>query len=113
MWLPSSGTLGLYTSPSRPAIQPNGREASEEEPLSGDGPVLVTGATGFVGSAVARALAARGTRLRFLVRPGSDRRNLRGLAGELVEGDLTDPASLSRAVADCRQVFHVAADYRL
>jgi dihydroflavonol-4-reductase len=111
--LPSSGTVGLYTSPGRPAIQPNGRETSEEEPLSGDGPVLVTGATGFVGSAVARALAARGTRLRFLVRRGSDRRNLRGLAGEVAEGDLTDPASLARAVGGCRQVFHVAADYRL
>ncbi len=58
---------------------------------------LVTGATGFVGSAVARALAARGHRLRLLVRPTSDRRNLAGLDAELVDGDLTDPASLARA----------------
>ena len=77
-------------------------------------PTLVTGVTGFVGSAVARALAARGHRLRLLVRPASDRRNLSGLEGaEPVVGDLTDPASLARAAAGCRQVFHVAADYRI
>ena len=76
-------------------------------------PTLVTGATGFVGSAVARALAARGHRLRLLVRPGGDRRNLDGLDAELVQGDLLDPASLARAVAGCRFLFHVAADYRL
>jgi dihydroflavonol-4-reductase len=74
---------------------------------------LVTGATGFVGSAVARALAARGHALRLLVRRGSDRRNLAGLDAELAEGDLIDPASLATAVAGCRYVFHVAADYRL
>jgi dihydroflavonol-4-reductase len=74
---------------------------------------LVTGATGFVGSAVARALAARGHRLRLLVRRGSDRRNLAGLDGETVEGDLTDAASLVPAVAGCRFVAHVAADYRI
>ena len=74
---------------------------------------LVTGATGFVGSAVARAAAARGHRLRLLVRPGSDRRNVDGLDAELIQGDLLDPASLTRAVAGCRFLFHVAADYRL
>jgi len=75
---------------------------------------LVTGATGFVGSAVARALAARGHRLRLLVRPTSDRRNLVGLDNaEPVIGDLTDPASLARAAEGCRLVFHVAADYRI
>ncbi len=73
----------------------------------------MTGATGFVGSAVARALAARGVPLRLLVRRGSDRRNLAGLNAELAEGDLTDPASLAAAVAGCRHLFHVAADYRL
>jgi dihydroflavonol-4-reductase len=77
------------------------------------GPVLVTGATGFVGSAVARALAARGETLRLLVRRGGDRRNLAGLDAELAEGDLTDPASLRRAVAGCARLYHVAADYRL
>jgi dihydroflavonol-4-reductase len=74
---------------------------------------LVTGATGFVGSAVARALAARGHKLRVLVRRGSDRRNLAGLDAEAVEGELTDAASLARAVAGCRFVVHVAADYRI
>jgi len=74
---------------------------------------LVTGATGFVGSAVARALIARGHSVRLLTRAGSDRRNLAGLEAEIVVGDLTDPASLSAAVAGCRFLFHVAADYRL
>jgi dihydroflavonol-4-reductase len=73
---------------------------------------LVTGATGFVGSAVARALAARGHTLRLLTRASSDRRNLVGLNAELVTGDLTDPPSLARAAAGCRYVFQVAADYR-
>jgi dihydroflavonol-4-reductase len=76
-------------------------------------PTLVTGATGFVGSAVARTLIARGHRLRLLVRRGGDRSNLAGLEVELAEGDLTDPASLARAAEGCRYLFHVAADYRL
>ena len=74
---------------------------------------LVTGATGFVGSAVARALVARGGSVRVLVRPGSDRRNIAGLPVELAEGDLLDQASLERALAGCRALYHVAADYRL
>jgi len=76
-------------------------------------PTLLTGATGFVGSAVARVLLARGHRLRLLVRRGSDRRNLAGLEAELAEGDLTDPESLGRAVGGCGALMHVAADYRL
>ncbi|MDE2574231.1 MAG: NAD-dependent epimerase/dehydratase family protein [Rhodospirillales bacterium] len=76
-------------------------------------PILVTGATGFVGSAVARALIARGRAVRLLVRAGSDRRNLAGLEAELVEGELGDAASLARAVSGCRQLIHVAADYRI
>jgi dihydroflavonol-4-reductase len=80
--------------------------------MSGD-PTLVTGATGFVGSAVARALLARGHVVRALARPGSNRCNLDGLAVQPVAGDLTDPASLARAVAGCRYVVHVAADYRI
>ena len=73
---------------------------------------LLTGATGFVGSAVARVLAARGHSLRVLTRPTSDRRNLAGVEAEVVTGDLTDPDSLARAAAGCRYVVHVAADYR-
>ncbi len=73
---------------------------------------LVTGATGFVGSAVARALHSQGHRLRLLTRPTSDRSLIAGL-GEPVLGDLTDPPSLAAAVQGCRYVFHVAADYRL
>jgi dihydroflavonol-4-reductase len=74
---------------------------------------LVTGATGFVGSAVARCLAERGHTLRLLTRASSDRRNLAGVPADIVVGDLTDPASLARAAAGCRYVFHVAADYRI
>lgn len=85
----------------------------EPDRLSESRPTLVTGATGFVGSAVARALLARGHAVRVLARPRSDRRNLAGLAVEVAEGDLTDPDSLARAVSGCRHVFHVAADYRL
>jgi dihydroflavonol-4-reductase len=74
---------------------------------------LVTGATGFVGAAVARALLAEGWQVRALVRGGSDRRNIATLAVEQAVGDLTDSASLERALEGCEAVFHVAADYRL
>jgi len=80
--------------------------------VAAEGWTLLTGATGFVGSAVARVLKARGHRLRLLVRATSDRRNLAGIEAELALGDLTDAASLARAAAGCRYVFHVAADYR-
>ena len=75
--------------------------------------ILVTGATGFVGSAVARAALARGMRVRVLLRKTSDRGNLAGLDIEECVGDLTDPASLVRAVDGCDAVAHVAADYRI
>jgi dihydroflavonol-4-reductase len=74
---------------------------------------LVTGANGFLGSAVVRALLAEGTRVRALVRAGSDRRNLDGLGVEVALGDLTDRGSLLRAASGCEAVYHVAADYRL
>src|SRR5207245_210546 len=74
---------------------------------------LVTGATGFVGSAVARVLLKAGHPVRVLARRHSDRRNLQGLAVEIAEGSLEDPDSLAAAVAGCRYLFHVAADSRL
>ena len=74
---------------------------------------LVTGATGFLGSHVARALADQGAQLRLLVRPTSNLKNLSGLNAETATGDLRDPASLEKAMSGCDTVFHVAADYRL
>jgi dihydroflavonol-4-reductase len=74
---------------------------------------LVTGASGFVGAAVARSLLKAGWQVRALVRTGSDPRNLRALPLELATGDLNDPASLAAAVGSCEALFHVAADYRL
>jgi len=74
---------------------------------------FVTGATGFVGSHVARVLAEQGADLRLLVRSGSDLRNIEDLKAERVIGDLRDSASLKKAVSGCDAVFHVAADYRL
>ncbi|MGA2120257.1 MAG: hopanoid-associated sugar epimerase [Bryobacteraceae bacterium] len=73
-------------------------------------PVLVTGASGFLGWHVARVLIGRGYTVRALVRPGS---RVRELTVEAATGDLRDPASLAAAVAGCELVFHVAADYRL
>ena len=75
--------------------------------------ILVTGATGFIGSAIAHRLIKEGTELRLLVRRHSDRRNLIGLEAEVVEGDITDAASLARACRGCDALFHAAADYRL
>src|ERR1051326_807587 len=78
-----------------------------------DAQMLVTGATGFVGSAVAKALRDAGFLVRALVRPGSPRAHIAGLGLELVEGDLRDRVSVARAMHGARYVSHVAADYRL
>ena len=75
--------------------------------------ILVTGASGFVGSAVVRHLLQAGHHVRELVRPTSARINFAGLPVETMEGDLRDPDALARAVAGVQFVFHVAADYRL
>jgi len=74
---------------------------------------LVTGATGFVGAAIARALTSCGWQVRVLARAGSDRSNLRQLDVQVAEGELADAASLRRALADCSALYHAAADYRL
>src|SRR6266853_5041693 len=75
--------------------------------------VFVTGATGFVGSHVARALAENGANLRLLVRSNSHLKNIADLKADLFTGDLRGPASLEKGIAGCEVIFHVAADYRL
>ena len=75
--------------------------------------VLVTGASGFVGSAVARLLAAKGFSLRLAVRESSKRDNIHGIAAEVVTADMRNRAALIQAMEGARYVFHVAADYRL
>lgn len=75
--------------------------------------VFITGATGFIGSAVARKLIRDGCQVRALVRPGSPRFHLRGLDLDFVEGDIRDAQSIRRAMTGIRSVFHLAADYRL
>ena len=74
---------------------------------------FVTGATGFLGSHVARVLSSQGADLRLLVRSGSNLKNLNGMKAETATGDLRDVPSLERAMSGCDTVFHVAADYRL
>jgi dihydroflavonol-4-reductase len=75
--------------------------------------IFLTGATGFVGHHVAKALAAEGAQLRLLVRKTSNLANLEGIPGDTHIGDLADPVSLAPALAGCDAVVHVAADYRL
>src|SRR5271166_5784032 len=75
--------------------------------------VFLTGATGFLGSHVARVLNQQGADLRLLVRSTSNLKNLQGLNAETATGDLRDAASLEKAMSGCDTVFHVAADYRL
>lgn len=75
--------------------------------------ILLTGGTGFVGSAVLRRLLLAGHEVRVVARPGSNRRNLEGLDVDVVTGDLCDAASIASAIAGCTALFHVAANYRL
>jgi dihydroflavonol-4-reductase len=75
--------------------------------------VFLTGASGFVGHHVAKALAAEGADLRLLVRKTSNLKNLEGIRGETHVGDLAEPESIRLAFGDCDAVMHVAADYRL
>ena len=75
--------------------------------------VMVTGGSGFVGSAVLRALAGRGFEVRALARASSPRANFAGVDCQIVEGDMRDPATMERALAGVRLLYHVAADYRL
>ncbi len=75
--------------------------------------ILVTGATGFVGAAVARLLVDQGAAVRVLVRESSDRRNIEGLNADVAVGDLRDRAGLERALKGCTGLIHAAADYRL
>jgi dihydroflavonol-4-reductase len=71
---------------------------------------FITGASGFVGSAVLRQLIRAGHTVFALLRPNSDRSNLDGLAVEIVSGDLTEPGSFAPVLANCDNLFHVAAD---
>ena len=75
--------------------------------------IFLTGATGFVGSAVLRQLLKKNLDVRVLARPGGNRRNIEGLPCEVVEGDLTNTDTYKKRLAGCNAVFHVAADYRL
>jgi dihydroflavonol-4-reductase len=84
-----------------------------EAHMDSTGKTLVTGATGFVGAAVARALIARGERVVLLARKNSPRGNVEGLDAEVVIGDLRDAASLEAALRGVDRLYHVAADYRL
>jgi dihydroflavonol-4-reductase len=77
------------------------------------GIALVTGANGFVGCQVVRALVERGVQVRAMVRPNADRRALEGLDCELAVGDLRERGAVDRAVRGCNYIYHVAADYRL
>jgi dihydroflavonol-4-reductase len=74
---------------------------------------FITGATGFVGAAMARVLLDKGFALRALSRPNNDRRNIAGLDLEIIEGDLGDAATYRAALKGCEALFHVAADYRI
>jgi dihydroflavonol-4-reductase len=95
------------------ATPADGAPAKDVASLLHGASVLVTGATGFVGSAVAHAVQRHGGRLRLLARRESPRGNLDGLDAEVLTGDIRDPAAMAEALAGVRFFFHVAADYRI
>ena len=78
-----------------------------------DSKILITGATGFIGSRVARALYAKGRSIRVLVRRDKYLENLEGIEYEVAKGDINDPDSLLNAMRGCNRVFHVAALYTM
>src|SRR5664279_814735 len=88
------------------------KAGSQGEVMESAGKTLVTGATGFVGAAVARALIARGERVVLLARKDSPRGNVEGLDAEIAIGDLRDAASLAPVLRGVDKLYHVAADYR-
>src|SRR5690348_15823937 len=77
------------------------------------GQALVTGASGFIGSAVVRKLLARGREVRCYVEPGAPQTNLDGLDVEIVVGDINDRAAIGRALEGCTALYHLAAIYKL
>src|SRR6202034_2576988 len=102
----------------RPASAARVRTARRSDPCAGRAggrlmQALVTGASGFVGAAVVRALLADGHQVRVLLRAQSNRRNIAGLEVTPVIGDLADVGALQAALQGCEALFHVAADYRL
>ena len=98
-----------WNTANQPAPDVPSSQALELEP---EDRVLVTGADGFIGSALTRLLIERGARVAALVQPGAEHTNLDGLDVERVEGDLRDPEALQKAADGARLVFHVAAIYR-
>lgn len=118
--MPSSGTLGKCCSGTCLPDVENASDIAHCPAVGTTGiadrstpTILVTGATGFVGSHVARLLANGGARVRLLVRASSNTRNIDVLKADRVGGDLRDTPSLKHAMSGCEFVFHVAADYRL
>src|SRR6202451_3396004 len=93
--------------------QPTGIDGTGQRGFPHSITTLVTGATGFLGSHVARQLVTAGHSVRVLVRSTSNPQALEGLNAERAVGELQDMVSLDRAMKGVRRVFHVAADYRL